>query len=229
MSRLFVVVEGQTEEMFVNKVLCPYLADFGVGASAIVPITNAGRGRGGRVARGGGRWKHWLSAIRRKLGSAESGVFVTTMFDLYGLPDDFPERERGLSVRDSLAYVRLLEQAMSRVIGSNRFVGYIQLHEFEALVLACLEFLPSIIDDPALRRNVETLRGEVGAMKPEDVNSGCFTAPSKRLMRSLGQAYNKCAHGVLVTSMAGIPALKRKCPHFGWWVEVLERLVDRRE
>ena len=66
----------------------------------------------------------------------ESGdeVFFTTMIDLYGLHSDFPGIEEAERLRqDPQARVRSLEASWSGDIGDQRFIPFIQLHEFEAL------------------------------------------------------------------------------------------------
>lgn len=93
MTRLIVVVEGQTEEAFVNDVLAPHLLKRDVYATAtIVGKVNAQR-RGHR-GRGGGHFRHWRRDLERILGNDRNAdLRVTTLFDLYGLPEDFPGSE----------------------------------------------------------------------------------------------------------------------------------------
>lgn len=84
--RLYVLVEGQSEESFLKSTLTPHLATFGLEVYPIIVMTS--RDRQGRKHRGGGHWAHWLRDMKRLLGE-QSGRF-TTMFDLYGLPEDSP-------------------------------------------------------------------------------------------------------------------------------------------
>lgn len=87
MMRLYIVlVEGQAEEAFVKSVLAPHLASFDLEVRPIIVTTS--RDAHGRKHKGGGTWAHWLRDIKRLTGE-QDGRF-TTMFDLYGLPDDFP-------------------------------------------------------------------------------------------------------------------------------------------
>ena len=58
----------------------------------------------------------------------------TTMFDLYALPDDFPGYDRSLQFKD-YDQVTSLEQELGKFVNKQNFILYIQLHEFEALVL----------------------------------------------------------------------------------------------
>ena len=90
MIRLVVVVEGQTEEAFVRNVLKPHLDACGVYTSATIVGKVIAQKRGHNT-RGGGRFVHWGQDIERILGGDRSeNLRVTTLFDLYGLPDDFP-------------------------------------------------------------------------------------------------------------------------------------------
>lgn len=61
------------------------------------------------------------------------------MFDLYVLPLGFPGK---LNINPSLkAYDRVdyLEKAMAGDINNSRFIPYIQLHEFEAVLFADID------------------------------------------------------------------------------------------
>jgi hypothetical protein len=69
--RLYILVEGQTEEEFVKHTLQPHLLHHGVDARVIVVATR--RDRAGRKHRGGGRWSHWkrdLEVIARQQHAA---------------------------------------------------------------------------------------------------------------------------------------------------------------
>ena len=58
------------------------------------------------------------------------------MFDLYALPADFPGYAEARREVDPYGKVRILEDALGNDIADRRFIPYIQLHEFEALILA---------------------------------------------------------------------------------------------
>ena len=60
----------------------------------------------------------------------------TTMFDLYRLPDDFPGYEQSKSISDPYLRVMFIERELAKDIDDYRFIPYIQLHEFEALIFA---------------------------------------------------------------------------------------------
>lgn len=225
--RLLVVVEGQTEEGFVNRVLAPHLWDFNVYAKASLVTTSYRGGR--RLGKGGGRYyRHWKDDLRlhRKQDSNRDRWF-TSMVDLYGmaeLKDGFPGFEDSRSERDPYRRVEALEVAFREDIGDHQFVPYIQLYEFEALVLAD----PRKLECEYLDHEKEIAALEkIAASKssPEEINDGKESAPSKRIIQALPHyAFNKPRVGTLVTEKIGIAHLRSKCPHFDQWVRKLEAL-----
>lgn len=223
MTRLIVVVEGQTEEAFVNSVLKPHLDPLGVYTSATIVGKRLAqrRGSGGR---GGGHYRHWRRDIVKLLEPASPDCRVTTLFDLYGLPDDFPNYETIRQLPDRAARRGACEAALAEDVDHHRFIPYVQQFEFEALVLAALPALGNLLDDPVQQQGLATLTAEIGAVAPEDVNDGPETAPSKRLLAHV-PGYNKVLHGELATLEAGLPTLRDACPGFDGWVTGLETLV----
>jgi hypothetical protein len=185
-----------------------------------------------------GKYDEIRTDVSGALEDAErTGGYVTTMLDLYGLPNDFPGRvaaPRG----DPRAKVAFIEDALWRDVGSDpRLIPYIQLHEFEALVLANL---PSLIGRIALRAGVnrgalppdvlqrfselQAAIDEAGG--PEAVDDGDDTAPSRRIDRAGGEFYScrKLTDGVKAAGELALPLMRERCPHFGAWVTRLEKL-----
>jgi len=66
----------------------------------------------------------------------DTSAYCTTMFDLYGLPTDFPGFEEGRRQQDPYARVAHLEAAFGEDINHRRFIPFFLLHEFEALLLS---------------------------------------------------------------------------------------------
>ena len=179
---LIVVVEGQTEEAFVKEVLGPHLDCRGVYASATIVGKMIAQKRGHR-GRGGGHFRHWQKDIARIVGGDRSDdLRVTTLFDLYGLPEDFPGLDAHGSEADTSRRCDALEAALGAEVDDRRFIPYIQRHEFEALVLASLPSLRELLDAEDDLAGLTTLEAVVDATAPEDINDGTTTAPSKRLL-----------------------------------------------
>ncbi len=63
------------------------------------------------------------------------------MFDLYGLPRDFPGQKESRRLTDPYQKAAILEKELAQDIEDNRFTPYIQLHEFETLIFPDLRFL----------------------------------------------------------------------------------------
>jgi hypothetical protein len=220
--RLYVLVEGQTEEEFVENVMAPHLYRFNVWVHCIVVETS--RDAFGRKRRGGGFWKHWARDLQRLMSEQRgSQARFTTMFDLYGLPADFPELDAHQGLKDTSQRVVLLEAAMSRAMNDDRLVPYIQRHEFEALVLASLDALAELLDESADLSGVASLRVLLRQVTPEDINDGKESAPARRLESAI-PAYRKTVHGPLAVAHAGLATLRGKCPRFDAWVSRLESL-----
>ena len=208
--RLIVVVEGQTEEAFVKEVLKPHLDDRGVYTSATIVGKMIAQKRGHR-GRGGGHFRHWHKDIARILGGDPSDdLRVTTLFDLYGLPEDFPRLDEHRKDNDTVRRCASLEEALAAVFDDRRFIPYIQRHEFEALVLASLSSLRELLDAEDDLAGLRTLEAEVSATAPEDINDGATTAPSKRLLAHV-PGFSKTLHGPLATGNTGLARLRERC------------------
>lgn len=223
LRRLIVVVEGHTEEAFVKDVLQPHLNDSGVYTSATLVGKTIAQKRGHR-RRGGGHFKHWRKDIKRILGGERGDdLRVTTLFDLYGLPDDFPGLGLHGADADTLRRCASLEAALADDIHDHRFIPYIQRHEFETLVLAALPSLAELLDAEDDLAGLAALKEALGPVAPEDVNDGRNTAPSKRLLDFI-PGFSKVLHGPLAIADTGLASLRRQCPRFGVWVRKLEKL-----
>jgi hypothetical protein len=224
--RLLVAVEGQTEDNFVRRILQPHLWGFGIAVSATIvgKAKAVARGNSGKGARGGGCYADWERDIRNCLKDNPSGDFrITTLFDLYGLPHDFPERDRIASDRRQADRCERLQQIMAGRICDWRFIPYLQLHEFEALVMACLPALEVLYDAPDQLTGLARLQAEVHSLQPEEINDSIVTAPSKRLLRHI-PGYSKVQHGPDGIELAGLSHVRGLCPRFNSWLCGLEGL-----
>ena len=133
MCQLYLYVEGQTEQVFATNVLAPYLAHYGVYLMGPVLAEISRRKRGGVLS-----YEPFRNGLRSLLKQHHRpGVWFSSMIDLYSLPKNFPEWEKAAERRhDPNARVTHLEEALASDIGDRRFIPYIQLHEFEALLFA---------------------------------------------------------------------------------------------
>ncbi len=223
MIHLNIVVEGQTEETFVRDVLAPYWGAKGIFAVARSVETSKKKGY---IYRGGGSS---YEKMRRDIVNwikQRRDAHCTTMFDLYGLPTDFPGKRRISSNLKAYDKVDYLENAMALDINSDRFIPYIQLHEFEALLFADIDKMKFFyLEDK--NKEIERLKAVAsGFDSPELINEGNETAPSKQIIREIPDYYdNKVLIGPTVAKEIGLTVLRVRCTHFDEWIKRIENLA----
>lgn len=223
MTLLRVIVEGQTEERIVKDVLAPHLGAHGVFATPT--LVNKSPSSTSRIGKGGGRsYRPWQRDVVNTL-KQNAEWHVTTLIDLYALPNDFPTPASmppsGPAIADAI------EQAFDADIQAQlsgahpwRFIPYVQRHELEALLFVDPAATAAVIapGSPAYEKQIAAVAAAYGT--PEDINDGPQTAPSKRL----GGAYKKTRHGPKIVARVGLPALRAACPRFDMWLSRLEAL-----
>lgn len=222
MIRLAIVVEGQTEEAFVNTVLVDSLSARGIYPyAAKVPTSVKKKVSGGVTTYGKLR-----NAIRSWLDRDRGSDFrLTTMVDFYRLPSRSPGVAEARKLSDPYAKVELIERRLAEDIDDSRFLPYVQLHEFEALILSDLDCLREhyLDDAPAIRGLQEDLSD---FDNPELIDEGKLTAPSKRIIRRLPVfEKEKSRSGPVIARKIGLENLRARCRHFGEWVTKLEALA----
>ena len=213
MKRLYIVVEGQTEQEFVNTLLQPYFAQHGVYVVVPVLINTSKMGKGGFV-----NYQHLRNTVEGLLKcDAKKNAYVTTFVDFFRIPTSLPAYEKAMSLENDLARVAALEKAINKDLGSSVFSAYIQLHEFEALLFSDnIGFSCYFSKDVADR----TLQIIDSYDNPEDINSGAATAPSKRIL-AIQPDYNKVLEGNVLALEIGIEKILERCPRFSRWINTL--------
>nr|WP_320037267.1 DUF4276 family protein [uncultured Bacteroides sp.] len=225
---LNVLCEGPTEDRFVQKVLKPYLKDFGIVVKTQLLLTNKKKNiRGGMISYERAK-NDLLLWIKQHSTKTYETHYFTTMFDLYALPDDFPGFAAANKKTNCYDTVHLLEAEFGKDVTSDCFIPYIQLHEFEALVFCGLEYL--LVDYPDMTKEVESLREVLTRydQNPEKINNSPSTAPSRRIIKAFESKhhYDKPKQGEFVTDKVGIAGLKDRCSHFKEWIEKLEKIIE---
>lgn len=216
MAHVYLLVEGQSEEAFVKKLLTPHYAELGLYLVPIVASTSP-RQKGGVVS---------YAKIRPqlvRLCRQHAYGYVTTLFDLYALPGDFPGKASAAypSLGSGAQKAEFIEAQMAADIGERNFIPNLLVHEFEALLFAGIDSFKVWTDDDNVLRPLSKIRG---AMQPEDINDGPLTAPSKRILAAF-PAYQKTLHGPSIACDTGLHAIRAACPHFDRWLESIEALV----
>ena len=211
MTKVIVVCEGQTEEAFVNQVLSPGLWPRDVFVEPRL-IATSRHGKGGAL-----NPQRVLRYLRNTLRQRRD-AYVTTFFDLYGLPSNFPGQPGTVSHADPLVLVAEIEAGFHEAVVQQarcrpeRFLPHIQPYEFESLLFSDpTAFSATEHEWQAFAGELATARQSVAS--PEHLNDGPDTHPSARLRR-LRPRYQKVMHGAALSVRMGIHRMRAECHHF---------------
>ena len=224
--RLLVHVEGPTEETFVNNVLKPHLMGQGY---SLVDARLIGDARP-RSRRGGGlAWQSVRKGILRHLRRDRQAV-ATTMVDYYGMPQSRSRQWPGRVEATNLLFEQKTEaiqnalaqdirQHMGGGFDPSRFIPYVSMHEFEALLFSdCMGFADSV-GCPEIGSAMQGILDQFGS--PEKIDDSQATAPSKRIL-ALIPSYDKVAMGAVAISDIGLDNIRCQCQNFARWLSTLE-------
>ena len=219
MKRVIAVVEGQTEAEFVKTILYNYLWPRDIFINPIIVSTK--KKKNITLARGG--YSKYRLAKKDILGSLNRGdnPYVTTMIDYYNLPIDYPG-QNNIPSGDCYNKVEHLEQQLANDINNRRFIPYLQLHEFEAILFTSPpEICKALVDNDKLGQ-LEAIKNSF--QNPEEINDNPESCPSRRII-NLFSEYNKVLHGGLISLRIGLSSIRRACPHFNNWLSKIENLA----
>lgn len=213
MKRILILVEGTTEERFVKEILNPLFIPQDIVLIPTIVNTKIVKSEG-RVFKGG--WVSYAGAKRdlKRLLNDSNVAIVTTMFDFYGLPKDFPQWECNGTCYEK---VNVVERAFADDINNPKFIPYIQLHEFEGLLFSSPQVVSDTLISPRLPILAKLQRIRDSVASPEEINLGDETHSSMRLLK-LFPAYNKPVYGSLIALRTGLDNIRKDCPHFNDWI-----------
>ena len=215
MSRILILLEGETEYEFVSQVLAPYLLTKFV--FLIPTIVETKKVIGGTPHKGGGDFSKLKADILSLLHDSDA-IAVTTLYDFYGFPA-IPNLEAEI-YQDIVK----LEDAIASQFNHRLFRPYLQMHEFEAFLF----IEPELTAKAALKQqhtaSIQQHRNQFNHV--EEINLGLSTAPSKRLIATIGK-YNKPRIGAKVTQTLGVVKLMQECPKFAAWVNWMVSLAPQ--
>jgi hypothetical protein len=219
MTRLLMLVEGQSERLFVKRTLAPHLEKFGVFVVPTMLWTKRERGGGG--FRGGvTSWKQILTSLRPLIHDGDA--WVSTLLDFYGLPKDFPGRQEALSAGDPRkSVVGLQERFATELNHHQRFIPFFALHEFEAWLFSSPGTVETHYGKEHLAESLQAVVQKAGS--PELINHGPHTHPKAQL-DNLVEGYKETSDGPTLLDKIGLPAVRAACPHFDGWLKRLEAL-----
>lgn len=223
MIRVHVICEGQTEEMFVKELLQPVFFAKGV---LLEPALVGKPGRKG----GNFKFERLQTDVRNRL-LGDRTAYCTTFFDYYGLPQSFPGKDSQDPQADITIKAAALQEAMTaeltRLIGDDamrRFIPFVQMYEFEALLFSDPTAFARGIDKEQLSTRLTDIAQQFAS--PEHINDSPQTAPSKRI-EVLIPDYEKPLMGSLAALEVGLQQMRAKCQLFNNWLIGLESLPAR--
>lgn len=213
MRRLYIIVEGQTEEEFVKQTLRPFFNQQEIYDVRPIKMTTSRGHKGGFV-----NYEHLRNDAIRLLRQ-EDNILVSTFVDFYKIPSSLPGYQEMASIQLAANKTTFLQEKMAEDINDRRFIPYIQLHEFEALLFS------SPTGFQLLYNGDERIMSDVYQIldyytNPEDINDGVQTSPSKRLLNIITD-YDKIVHSNLMAEEIGLRVIMNKCPRFKRWLEKL--------
>jgi hypothetical protein len=161
-----------------------------------------------------------------KRDAHKPNAWLTTMIDLYALPEDFPGFDKAKTIADPHNRVAFLEHEFAHDIGYPRFIANIELHEYEALLFAEPQVMAEYYSETRFRSPIANLvQIANGYANPELINDGDQTAPSKRIIANIPEyEREKATAGPQIASRIGLPRLCERCPHFATWLTRLKSL-----
>lgn len=226
MIRIYIICEGESEEVFVKDLLVPEFQGKGIQLTPL--LIGQGGSKGGDV-------RYSRVKIDARMLLADRSAYCTTFFDYYGLPSEFPgkEKAKGLSsIEEKAATVcDALAQQLSADVGSERiwrFIPYVQMHEFEALLFSDPGKLAQAISQAKKNLSRIKLSEELQKIRavfdsPEEINDSEMSAPSKRVISLVG-GYEKVTDGIQAAQAIGLAAMRRECALFDAWLKRLQAL-----
>lgn len=218
-----VIVEGKTEELFVKEVLAPYLGGRGIFMYAS-QVSKSGQ-KGGDVK---------FSRIKRDIRAyltQRPDTYITTLIDYYGVKewpayDDVPPNATPAQIAKivNTAAKERVDNEFERWDSRNRFIPYMAIHEFEALLFS---------DSAVLARSLGVSESDIEDVLsscdgPEAINNSPQTAPSKRLDSwSSFCKFPKTTAGIQIAKEIGIDTMRQKCHLFDEWLKQIESIGNR--
>ncbi len=222
MSRVLILVEGQTERAIVDRVIAPALA---VKSVYLFPRVVGKPGH-----KGGNRFSKVRSELKALIHQ-EPGCTVTMLFDYYGLQDDWPGLNNTKGINPSnipdiieAAIAEAILKDLGHSIYPTVFIPYIQMHEIESLLFAGPDEMAEVFGNARLAPQIKKIVRDYGGC--EYIDDDPQNAPSKRIER-IFPAYRKGsgvnAHAYRIAQRIGLEKIRRNCPHFNQWLATLEQ------
>jgi hypothetical protein len=207
--------------MFVKTLLAPHL--YGAGFLR-VDARLVGNARA-RSRRGGIRDRHVVRRDIERHLKQDSKVYASLMVDYYALPLTWPGRNSNASVsienKHEAVCAAILADFESYSGISGRFVPFVLMHEFEAMLFADCQRFASALGYDDKHQALQDVRDAFATS--EHINDSPQTAPSKRVAQIIPR-YDKVLYGNVAATEIGLASIRSDCRLFDRWVQTLETL-----
>lgn len=218
-TEIVAIVEGRTEQIFIQDMVDPYLASKGIYITPIL-ISKPGQ-KGGDVKFARARNDIGLHLKQRK------DTFLTLFVDYYGIKGDWPglkdAKNRSLPHEKAKAINNATKDQVNELFADydaeRRFIPYVCVHEFEALLFSEPTILADQLHVP--QKLIDNILSE--CKEPENIDDYPDSAPSKRLAM-LSDRFKKTATGIAVARAIGLTKIRTQCPLFDAWLMEIENL-----
>ena len=219
--RLHFLVEGQTEFNFVNRILRHSIEKTSLSVSVSKLTTKRDEKLGRKFSGGASTYEKLKKELSLFLKDSSIEFRLTTMIDLYKFPSGFPTFDE--MKKTPQARVKKMQETLYADFNDHRFIPFIQLHEYEAILFSNPQKFSEIYEN--VSNGIKNLIGIAATQHPEEINDGEHTAPSKRIIKEIPKyEFEKSSTGVNVAIHIGLEEIRKKCPHFNEWVAKLENL-----
>jgi len=217
---IIALVEGITERNFIQKILANYLAQKSIFIRSII-LSKPGQ-KGGDVK---------IERVKKDIGNhpkPRNDTYVTLMIDFYGIKewDNLQEARQKTAPRDKASVINQAIKAriaaeFSEYNPPKRFIPYVNVHEFEALLFSDQALLAEGLNVDISK--IQSILSECGS--PERINDSKETAPSKRLEHLTNYKYKKTITGIEIAQSIGIDKMRQQCSLFDDWLCSMEKLM----
>lgn len=219
---IIVLVEGKTERFFIQDLIVPHLAQQNVFVTPII-LSKPGE-KGGDV-----KFSRAKNDIERHL-KQRTDTFLTFFINYYGIKKGWPGRDLEENEQTPLSTIQKAQKVNDATVQEvcrlyndyrpdRRFIPFIAMHEFEALLFSAPDILANKLQ--VSKKSIDDILTECG--EPENINDSPQTAPSKRLAQ-LSDRFKKTTTGIAIAKEIGLTKIRSKCPIFNEWLTKIENL-----
>jgi len=216
-AEVVVLVEGKTEQIFIQNIIAPYLVEKHIFMTPII-ISKPGQ-KGGDI-----KFSRVTNDIKIHL-KQRPDTFLTIFVDFYGIQKDWPALKEAKSQQLPEDKAEKLNSATKNSVNQmfllqdseRRFIPYVSMHEFEALLFSEPQILANHLQIP--RNNIDKIISKFG--KPENIDDSPHSSPSKRIEK-LSPRFKKTSTGIAIAKAIGLNRIREQCPIFNKWLTEIE-------